>query len=136
MAHNHDHAPVLDAALRQYQGLFESSTQAMYLYVDDANKACNARFADLLGYPSPAAWAAVKQSFPAAFVAPESQDDLVDAFQGAMQDGSAAVFPVVWKRKDGKTAEADVVLVPVEVAGHRIAVHYVEPAEPDDGDEE
>ncbi len=132
MAHNHDHAPILQAALRQYQGLFESSQQAMYIYVDDANKACNQNFADLLGYPSPAAWAAIKTPFPSTFVTGESREDVVGAFQDAMENGNGAVLPVVWKRKDGKPAESDVILVPVEIEGHRIAVHYIEPVEGDD----
>lgn len=132
MAHNHDHAPVLAAAMRSYQRLFDDSQQAMYIYVDDANKACNKRFAELLGYPNPGAWAAVKTSFPSTFVADESQDDLIGAFQDAMENGNGAVLPVVWKRKDGKTAESDMILVPVEVEGHRVAVHYIEPADADD----
>jgi hypothetical protein len=129
MAHDHSHAPVLAAAVRQMQNLFATSQQAMYVYLDDANKACNARFADLLGYSDPAAWAAVKQPFPSAFVAPESQEDLVGTFQDAMEHGAGGVTPVMWKRKDGKTVESDVILVPFEVEGHRLALHFVEPVE-------
>jgi hypothetical protein len=129
MAHDHGHGSVLAAAVRQMQNLFATSQQAMYIYVDDANKACNERFADLLGYGDPAAWAAVKQPFPVAFVARESQQDLVGMFQDAMENGVGGMAPVVWKRKDGKGVESDVILVPLEVEGHRVALHFIEPVE-------
>lgn len=127
--HDHDHAPVLAAAARQLQNLFAASQQAMYLYLDDVHKVCNKRFSDLLGYRDPAAWAAVTQSFPAAFVAPDSQEDLVGTYQDAMEFGVGGVTPVVWKRKDGKTVETDVILVPFETEGHRMALHFIAPVE-------
>ncbi len=129
MAHNHDHAPVLNAAARQFQNLFATSKQAMYLYVDDANKACNPLFAQMLGYSNPAAWAAVKTAFPSTFVADESQDDLIGTFQDAMEHGTGGVTPIVWKRKDGTTVESDMILVPVDIEGHRVALHFIEAVE-------
>jgi hypothetical protein len=107
----------LTAATEQFGALFEESGQAMYLYLDDHNKACNQRFATLLGYPTPEAWAAVHTSFPDAFVAPKSQAVLVEAFQDAVNDGVAAQVPVAWKRKDGKTVGTTVILAPVDVDG-------------------
>lgn len=135
MAHNHDHAPVLQAAVRQFQNLFSTSEQAMYLYVDDANKACNARFAEMLGYANPAAWAAVKTSFPSTFVAKESQEDLIGTYQDAMEHGAGGVTAIVWKRKDGTPVESDVILVPFEVEGHRVALHFVQAVEDEEDDE-
>lgn len=110
------------------QTLFNESGQAMYLYLDDHNKACNGRFAKLLGYSSPETWAAVHTSFPQAFVAPESQESLVDTYQAAINDGVAARIPVTWKRKDGKTVDTNVILVPIDVEGHRVALHFIDEA--------
>ncbi|MEK6985056.1 MAG: hypothetical protein AABX89_01565 [Candidatus Thermoplasmatota archaeon] len=129
MAHNHDHAPVLAASNKLLQNLFATSEQAMYVYVDDANKACNELFAELLGYASPAAWAAVKTPFPSTFVAKESQDDLIGTYQDAMEHGAGGVTAIIWKRKDGKTVETDVILVPLEIEGHRVALHFVQPVD-------
>jgi PAS domain-containing protein len=116
---------VLTKATQQLRALFDESGQALYLFLDDHNKACNKRFAQLLGYATPEAWAAVHTSFPTAFVAPASQETLVDTYQAAMNDGVAANVPITWKRKDGKTVESDVILVPLDVDGTRLALHFV-----------
>ena len=115
----------LATATQHLRTLFEESGQAIYLFLDDHNKACNKRFAQLLGYPSPEAWAAVHTSFPSAFVDPASQEALVDTYQAAMNDGVAANVPITWKRKDGKTVDSDVILVPLDVDGARMALHFV-----------
>ena len=116
---------VLAKATQQLRALFEESGQAMYLYIDDHTKACNKRFAQLLGYPTPEAWAAVHTSFPSAFVAPGSQEELIAAYQAAIADGVAASVPVTWKRKDGKTVDSEVILVPLDIDGTRFALHFI-----------
>lgn len=112
-------------ATEQWGDLFTTSAQAMYVYEDDHSKACNARFAKLLGYATPEAWASIHTSFPSAFVAPKSQAALVEAFQAAMDEGRASNVPITWKRKDGKTVDTDVILVPVDVDGTRLALHFI-----------
>jgi PAS domain-containing protein len=115
-------------ATEQMRALYGESQQAMYLFLDDHNKSCNPRFAKLLGYADPATWAAVQTSFPQAFVAPKSQGVLIDAYQAALQDGVATKVPVTWKRKDGKTVDTNVILVPVDVDGNRLALHFIDEA--------
>jgi hypothetical protein len=116
---------VLTKATAQVAELYKTSGQAMYLFLDDHNKSCNTRFAQLLGYATPEAWAAVHTSFPTAFVAPASQELLVETYQAAMNDGVAANVPITWKRKDGKTVETEVILVPFDVDGTRLALHFI-----------
>jgi PAS domain S-box-containing protein len=116
---------VLTKATQQLRTLYEESGQAMYVYLDDHNKSCNKRFAQLLGYATPEAWAAVHTSFPTAFVAPASQELLVDTYQAAVNDGVASSVPITWKRKDGKTVETEVILVPIDVDGTRLALHFI-----------
>ena len=112
---------------RQYRNLLDSSTQAIYIYLDDHNKACNERFAKLLGYPNAASWAAVEGAFTQAFVDPASQDLLVGTYQNALRNGVGTRVPVTWRRKDGGKAPTQVVLVPADIGGHRVAVHYIDP---------
>lgn len=121
-------SPALARATDLCRALFDESGQAMYLYLDDHNKACNARFANLLGYPTPEAWAAVHTSFPQAFVAPASQETLVDVYQAAINDGVASSIPVTWKRKDGKAVDTHVILAPIDVEGKRFALHFIDKA--------
>lgn len=119
---------LLGNVTRQYQDLLSTSAQAMYIYLDDHNKVCNERFAKLLGYPNATAWAGVQGGFTQAFVDPASQATLVHAFQNAVQDGVGAKIPVTWRRKDGGKAPTQVVLVPADVDGTRVAVHYIDTA--------
>ncbi|HUR62368.1 MAG TPA: PAS domain-containing protein [Candidatus Thermoplasmatota archaeon] len=118
---------VLQSINAQLGNLFKTSGQAMYAYVDDRRKVCNRRMADLLGYASPEAWAAVTTSFPEAFVQPDSQETLVEAYQDAIQHGVGCAIPITWKRKDGKEVDTDVVLVPLDFGGQRVALHFIEP---------
>lgn len=112
-------------ATQMVRNLYDTSAQSMYLYQDDHNKSCNKRFAQLLGYASPEEWAAVHTNFPSAFVQPESQGKLIDAYQTAMQSGVASAVPITWKRKDGKPVKTNVILAPIEVGGHRLALHFI-----------
>lgn len=117
----------LAAANRLCAKLYAQSSQGMYCYLDDHNKSCNAEFAKLLGYATPEAWAAIHTSFPQAFVAPDSQETLIDTYQEALHSGTAATIPVTWLRKDGKTVDTDVILVPLDIEGSRVALHFVTP---------
>lgn len=125
MANHHD---VLKGALGRLQDLFADSQQALYVYMDDDLKACNERFAKLLGYRDPAEWAAVVDDIPRAFVADESVETVIRAFQSAVGDGIAQEVPVTWRRKDGKVVRSKAVFVPFDHEGHRMALHFVQPA--------
>lgn len=119
------HTAGLEALVADLQGLADASSQAMYVFLDDRNKWCNERFAKLLGYATPDEWAAVADSFTGAFVDPKSQGTLVSTYQTAMEQGAARQIAVTWRRKDGKPTMTQVILVPIERAGHRMALHFV-----------
>lgn len=119
------HTAGLAALVADLEALAATSSQAMYVFLDDRNKWCNQRFATMLGYASPAEWAAVADSFTRAFVEPKSQGTLVSTYQAAMEQGTARQIPVTWRRKDGKAVPSQAILVPVERAGHRMALHFV-----------
>lgn len=122
------HRDVIQGLTDQLATLYGTSTQAMYMYLDDQHKSCNRGFAELLGYRSPQEWQAVTTSFPTAFVDEGSHADLIAAFQQAIQEGAASAIPVTWKCKNGDTVDTDVILVPMERDGHRVALHFVQPA--------
>lgn len=119
------HKDILKEALRHLKEVFDSSEQAMYLYLDDINKACNEKFASMLEYESPKEWASVKENFPTAFVAEKSQTTLINAFQEAMEKGIGSSIEVEWKKKSGETAKTNVIIVPVSFEGHRMALHFI-----------
>lgn len=110
----------------EYADLFEGSSQAMYIYLDDNNKICNEKFSELLGYSSPREWAETKENFTEAFVAEKSREELVNAFQSAMEEGAGSQLEITWITKAGEEVDSDVILVPVVFAGHLLALHFVE----------
>jgi len=108
--------------------IFEESDQSVYVYLDDVNKACNKRFASLLGYTSPKEWAAVKENFPEAFVSPRDRRTLVSAFQDAMNKLTGSTISIKWKKKAGGEVPTTTILVPIIVDGHRLALHFISPS--------
>ncbi len=109
----------------EYGQLLASSSQAIYIYLDDVHKLCNDNFASLLGYDSPQEWAAVEENFPTAFVADESQEALVETYGRAMQDAAASVVDITWKTKSGKPVKTSVILAPISHQGYAVALHFV-----------
>jgi len=126
MDQHEDHEQLVAGITDQFQGLYDSSAQAMYIYLDDENKSCNAAFAKLLGYKSPKDWAKTTLPFPEVFADAGSQHTLVSAYRHAMDSGIASSVPITWKTKTGKPVATNVILVPVDFQGHRFAVHWVE----------
>jgi PAS domain S-box-containing protein len=118
---------LLAGARKQFNNIFEKSAQAIYIYRDDVNKVCNKKFASLLGYSSPEEWAAVKENFPDAFVAKESQQTLIRAYQAAMEKFVGSTNRVVWRTKDGKPVQTTTILVPIIHEGEAMALHFVSP---------
>ena len=127
MATNH-RSDVFKGALDRIEGLFADSAQAMYVFLDDELKACNERFAKLLGYKSAGDWAKVVDDIPRAFVMDDSIDTVIGAFQAALNDGVAQCVPVTWRRKDGKGVKTDAIFVPFDHDGHRMCLHFVDRA--------
>jgi hypothetical protein len=123
--HEH-HEAVIDDIVQELGELLATSGQGIYVYLDDVHKLCNERFAALLGYASPDAWAAVCESFPVAFVAPGSQQALVSAYVDAIEAGVGSTLPVTWTTASGDPVDSTVILVPFPFRGHLLALHFVD----------
>ena len=124
--HQH-HGEVIRGFIEEQKEIFDSSTQAIYAFLDDDCRVANEKFASLLGYSSPDEWfkVDVHESFPDAFVAEDSQHALVTAYQNAMQHMEASTTEVTWKKKSGETVDTTVILVPIIHKGHLIALHFI-----------
>jgi carbohydrate-binding DOMON domain-containing protein len=116
---------LIEGISEQMKPVLESSDQAIYIYLDDNHKVCNAKFASLLGYQSPEAWQGVKESFPETFVAGASQQVLVSTYRKAMEKMAGSNVKITWKKKMGGTVDSNVVLVPIAYEGHLFALHFV-----------
>lgn len=119
-----DRAAILRGVTEQLRPVLDGSTQGIYVYLDDDHKVCNAHFARMLGYESPADWAR-GGSFTDLYVHGPSQHTLVSAYQHAMEQQAAAVIEVTWKRQDGSTQPSTVQLVPIAFGDELLALHFV-----------
>jgi len=63
MEEHQSHSDLIKKAKEHLNVIFEGSKQSIYLFLDDENKVCNKKFAELLGYNSPEEWSNVKESF-------------------------------------------------------------------------
>ena len=124
--HEHGHDDVIRDLGGELAEVLNESDQGVYVYLDDEHKLCNERFAGLLGYESPDEWAAVREPFPMVFVAPQSHEALISAYQNAMERKAGATVPVTWLRRDGRTVPSVVILVPISFQGHLLALHFVD----------
>jgi len=123
----HSRELVIAKVKEQFADVLEGSKQSVYIYLDDVNKACNKRFASLLGYESPEEWAAVEKNFPEAFVVPKDRQVLVSAYQSAMNDLVSSTISVTWRKKKGGEVPSTTILIPVVHDGHRLALHFISP---------
>ncbi|MBI5127318.1 PAS domain-containing protein [Candidatus Roizmanbacteria bacterium] len=126
--HNHnDHSDLVKGFVESQKEVFDSSDQAMYVFLDDDSRACNEKFAQLLGYSSADEWMKVdvKGAFPSVFVDGKSQETLVSSYQKVMEKKTASSFKVTWKKKTGGTVDTTVILIPVVYQDHLFALHFV-----------
>jgi PAS domain S-box-containing protein len=121
------HEDLVSGLYDQMKAIFESSEQAMFLYLDDNHKACNKKFSSLLGYNSPQEWAGIEKSFLDTFVAEKNQKSLQTTYLNAMEKMIGSTIEVTWKKKSGGTVDTLVILVPMAYSGHLFALHFVSP---------
>ncbi len=118
------HEELVSGFYNQLKEIFDSSEQAIYLYLDDTHKVCNDKFATMQGYNSPEEWAKVENPLEAG-VDKSSQATVASAYRKAMQERSASMIDVKLKKKNGNTFGASIIMVPVAYQGHLFALHYI-----------
>jgi hypothetical protein len=118
------HVEAVKGLYEQMKPVFDSSEQPIFLYLDDNHKACNSRFAKMLGFKSPQEWAETP-SVLGVSVAEKSREAMMTAYWGAMNKKAASTTQITWMKKDGGTFDSTVVLVPMFFDGHFFSVHFV-----------
>ena len=123
MAHNEHHDHLIKELTELLDPVFLNSPQGVYLYLDDVHKACNQKFADMLGYSSPAEWMA--NEFPISDVVEEDRQKGIDAYESASRNFKASTISGTWNRKDGTQVHTDVTFVPLSYRGEVFVLHFV-----------
>jgi hypothetical protein len=118
------HEELVKGLYEQMKTVLEGSEQPIFIYLDDNHKACNSKFAALLGFKSPEAWASI-EGFLEPYVAEKSRDTLMKAYWDAMKKMVASTSQITFVKKGGGTVNSTVVLVPMPFQGHLFSVHFV-----------
>jgi carbohydrate-binding DOMON domain-containing protein len=118
------HEELVNGLYDQMKMILDSSEQPISIYLDDNHKACNSKFAAMLGYKSPQEWADIK-GFLDPYVAGKSQNIVQTAYWDSMKKMIGSTIQVTWKKKGGGTFDSTVIFVPIAFQGHLFAVHFV-----------
>jgi PAS domain S-box-containing protein len=119
-----NHTQMMQELSEQYRPILENSPDGVYLWLDETNKVCNRRMAEMFGYTVDE-WCAA-EPFLETFVAPEDQENYAWNYQTRV---AQMRFPVTFRfrarRKDGSTFAAETDMIPVAWQGHPVAYHFV-----------
>ena len=118
------HEELVNGLYEQMKPILEKSEQPIFIYLDDNHKACNEKFASMLGFKSPQEWAD-KQGFLEVYVTEKSRETLSTAYWNAMQKMVASTISMTWIKKDGVSIDSTMILVPMFFEGHMFSVHFV-----------
>ena len=118
------HEELVKGFYDQLKQIFDSSEQAIYIYLDDNHKVCNKKFATMLGYSSPEEWAKVENMLEAN-VDKSSQQTVVAAYQDTMGKLVGSKIEIKVKTNSGMSINVSVIMVPVAYQGHLFALHFV-----------
>jgi hypothetical protein len=118
------HEELVQGLYDQMKPILEKSEQPIFLYLDDNHKACNNKFAKMLGYQSPQDWAD-HQGFLDVFVDEKSRETLMNAYWNAMNKMVASTISLTWMKKDRSKIDSTMILVPIHSQGHMFSIHFV-----------
>ena len=125
MAESLEHEKLVKELSMQLMPVFEKSDQGIYLYLDDTHKACNKKFAEMLGYKSPEEW--VKNEYPIGDVLEEDQEKGIHAYIHASEKFHASVVDATWTKKNGETIKTTVIFIPIAFKEKIFVLHFITP---------
>src|SRR3989304_6130992 len=124
MTQEKHHEELIKGITAQLKAIMDKSAQGMYVYLDDTHKACNKKFADLLGYKSAKEWADTEA--PLADVVEADQEKVIAAYENASENLLASSLDVRFTNvKTDKPIKAKVIMVPIAYDGHIFALHFI-----------
>lgn len=124
MTQEQHHVALVKGITAQLKPIMDKSPQGIYVYLDDTHKACNKKFADLLGYKSAKEWADTEA--PLADVVEADQERVIAAYEAATEKMLASSLDIkLTNVKTGKPFKANVIMVPIAYEGHIFALHFI-----------
>ena len=118
------HAQVMKALAEEFGPLMRSSSDGVYLWLDEHNMICNEKLAKMFGYTVPE-WKAAKV-FLEDFVHRDDTERFADNYNRCV---ATLAHPVTFrfraKRKDGSVFNAETDMIPLMYKDHVVAYHFV-----------
>lgn len=115
---------VMRELAEHFRPVFESSPDGVYLWLDEANKTCNERLAEMFGF-TVEEWREA-ELFLDNFVAEE--DRAIYSWNHHNRVATLS-FPATYRfrglRKDGSTFAAETDMIPISHRGYAVAYHFV-----------
>lgn len=123
MTQHQHHEDLVKGITEQLKPVMGKSAQAIFVYLDDNHKACNKKYADLLGYKSAKEWA--DTDAPLADVIEKDQPKVISAYEKAMQTMAASSLNVTAKHiETGELIKTRLILVPIAYNGHLFSLNF------------
>lgn len=123
MSHDEHHEHLVKELVDQLKPIFSHSPQGVYLYLDDMHKACNERFAKMLGYRSPEEW--VANEYPISDLSEEDRNKGIKAYMDASQRLKVSTLSATWIKKDGRKIKTELTMVPLTYKGEVFVLHFI-----------
>lgn len=123
MSDNIHHAHLVSELAEMLKPIFDSSPQAIYLYLDDAHKICNQKFADMLGYSEVQEW--VDNQAPVSDVSAKDQEKIIKSYMDSSRKFKASVQNVSVTKKNGKQIPVEIIMVPLTYQGEVFVLHFI-----------
>lgn len=118
------HEDAIRELTEQFRPILEESPDGVYLWLDETNKVCNERLANMFGC-TVEEWRTI-EPFLENFVDEEDRELFSWNYHHRI---SALAFPVTFRfrgrRKDGSTFAAETDMIPITFNGHAVAYHFV-----------
>jgi len=122
MAHD-QHAHLVHEVEELFKPVLSNSPQAIYIYLDDAHKICNKKYADMLGYKSVKEW--VDNEYPIDDVDEKDQPKGMKAYMAASEKLQAGNFTGTLVKRNGRKFKAQVIMTPFTYKGEVFVVHFI-----------
>ena len=122
MAHD-EHAHLVHEVEELFKSVLSNSPQAIYIYLDDAHKICNQKFADLLGYKSIQEW--VDYETPVSDVSEEDQDKVIKAYGRASEKLEAGQMDIHLNSKNGEKIHVNLIMAPITYKNEVFVIHFI-----------
>jgi hypothetical protein len=123
MAQEKHHIELIKGIYEQLKPILDKSEQAVFIYLDDAHKVCNKKYASLLGYKSVDEW--IANNAPLSDVIEADQKRVIEAYEKASEKLVASSLDITVKNvKTDELIKTRMIITPTVYQGHIFVIQF------------